>query len=86
MHGVVQLPQWATSESEASQPSALTWLQSAQPGAHSKEHPPLRQVELVVWSAALDAGGHTTPQRPQFAGSPSRLTSQPLEALPSQSA
>jgi hypothetical protein len=73
-------PQWACDERSTSQPLDATPSQSANPALHAAmAHPEFVQL-AVAW-----ASEHTCPQVPQFAVSVVVLTSQPVEAIPSQS-
>ncbi len=80
-HEVVQVPQWAASAIKlTSQPSAAVPLQSAKPATQdAMAHVPVAQVEFAC------AKAHAFPHVPQLLVLV-RLASQPLAALPSQSA
>ena len=81
-HTLPHAPQLAALEaSVTSQPFEGAPSQSAKPEVHAKEHIAAEQV-----GEELAREGHATPQRPQLPAAVKRLTSQPFDAMPSQSA
>jgi len=76
-----QLPQSVSVRSDTSQPVAAMRSQSPRPASHRREHVPPAQTAV-----APGPEGHTLPQPPQCAASEARVTSQPSEGSPLQSA
>ena len=75
-------PQFATDEARTtSQPLAASPSQSPHPASQRSPQAPAAQAP-----AACGRAGHATPHAPQFVADAARSTSQPLAALPSQSA
>ena len=82
MHAVPQVPQFATfTDGLVSQPLDAVWSQSRWVESHEKPHWPAAQVG----DAALAGTEQAFPQAPQLAMSSAGWTSQPLDAVLSQS-
>ena len=80
-HALPQRPHEEVAVSDASQPLAAPMSQSAKPMLQVIPHVPIAQVAVE-----LAASGHVRPQAPQLAALVRVSVSQPLTALPSQSA
>ena len=80
-HAPPQRPQLVLLSREVSQPLRALPSQSPKPGLQARPHTPLAQVGEPLASA-----GHARPHMAQLPADARTLTSQPLPALPSQSA